>query len=129
MVGLIMKMNYSEKLKKSCSVRLKELRESRNLTQEGLAVIIGISAPSLSRYENGDIPNAEVIYRYCLYFKVSADYIYGLSDLKKFTDVYIKDSEKIMAKAEAFDSMRCFIEEFEEKYASLKTKKFDEKAG
>ena len=106
------------------SIRMKTLRESKNLTQEALSEMIDVPAPSLSRYETGkSIPNAMVIYKYCCYFKVSADYLLGISDVKKTVDDFIKDSEEIVLKVKAFDSLRYSMERYEKELALYKQEK------
>ena len=110
-------------MKKKCAKRLKELRESKNLTQEALSAIVGVPAPTLSRYEAGkNFPKTEALYRYCHYFKVSADYILGLSDYRQSIDYYQKDSEVMMAKLKAFNEIRYSIEKYEEEVEDLKRK-------
>jgi len=101
-------------MKIKCADRMKKLRESRDLTQEELSVVLGIPAPTISRYEAGrSVPNASIVYKYCLYFKVSADYFLGLSEFKEPVDVYLKDSKKMMIKVRAFDFFRFQLERFE----------------
>ena len=49
-------------IKKLLGERIKEIRKSKNLTQEQLAERIGIEIPSLSNIENGkNYPNSETI--------------------------------------------------------------------
>lgn len=61
--------------------RLKELREEKNLTFKELAVQTGLSKSALCFWENGKrTPNAEAIVTLAKFFKVSADYLLGLSD-------------------------------------------------
>lgn len=49
-------------LKQLLGARIKEIRKSKNLTQEQLAECIGIEIPSLSNIENGkNYPNSETI--------------------------------------------------------------------
>lgn len=103
--------------------RLRILRESSSLTQERLSVLFGIPCSTLSRYENGKtVPNADAICKYCRYFKVSADYVLGLSRFKNSLETYVKDSERIMLKVKAFDSLRYSIENFEKELNELKEK-------
>lgn len=61
--------------------RLRLLRKQRNLTQEQVALEIGISTRAYSHYEQGsrDIP-IDILRRLCIFFEVSADYVIGLSD-------------------------------------------------
>lgn len=103
--------------------RIKELRGQ--VSQEQCANDLGISRGALSFYENGDRkPDAEVLYKMCKHFGVSADYILGLSDIKS-PDEDIKTACKVtglkensvlafvdLRKNHAFDeySTRCVIE-------------------
>lgn len=64
-------MNFNE--------RIKALREDKELTQKEMAKIIGTNQRKISRLETGDTePNIQDIRLYCIYFKVSADYILDL---------------------------------------------------
>ena len=60
------------------SERLRELRESLNVSQAKLAEMIGTNQSSINRYEHGQ---SEAPYRillwYADYFDVSLDYIFG----------------------------------------------------
>lgn len=62
--------------------RLKLLREQKGLKQSQLADAVDLAQTSIGNYERGDrFPDSEVIIRLCNYFKVSADYLLGLSDI------------------------------------------------
>lgn len=60
---------------------LKKLRSSRNLSQEELAKIIGVSKSTIGMYEQGKrIPKADVtLKKLANYFDVTIDYLMGLS--------------------------------------------------
>lgn len=61
--------------------RLKQLRESEGLSQEELAIQLGISEPQIWRYEKGESsPRADILTRLANFFGVSADYMLGISD-------------------------------------------------
>lgn len=63
-------------------MRIKELRESRNVQQKVLASILGIPSNTLSQYENGKRePNKEIVLQIAEYFNVSTDFIYGRENL------------------------------------------------
>ena len=63
--------------------RLLELRKSKNLTQQRLAVELGVDQASISSYESGKyFPTVEVLVKIASYFGVSTDYLLGLSDIK-----------------------------------------------
>lgn len=64
-------------------IRLLNLREYSGESQEYLAKSIGITQQSLSRYESGQrMPNSEVLIKFSQHFKVSIDYLLGISDIK-----------------------------------------------
>ena len=62
-------------------MRLKELREDRDLRQADLADYLHIRQNSYSQYENGQrqLPLAMLI-QLALFYKTSTDYILGLTD-------------------------------------------------
>lgn len=63
--------------------RLRELRIENNISQKQVAIDIGISATTISQYENDSrFPNKEILKRLCLYYKISSDYLLGLTDTK-----------------------------------------------
>lgn len=61
--------------------RLKELRTKRDISQLKLAIALGITQNSISRYENGE---READYKTLIaiadYFGVSVDYLLGRTD-------------------------------------------------
>ena len=61
--------------------RIRGLREEHNLTQIQLANHLHVSQTTYSRYETGklDIPS-EILIQLAKYYRVSTDYILGLSD-------------------------------------------------
>ena len=68
--------------------RLRDLREDRDLRQEDVAEILGISQTVYSRYERG-FQVIPVIHLLTLadYYKVSTDYILGRTNNSKPYDV------------------------------------------
>ena len=65
---------------KSLSQKIKELRESKHLTQQEVASSLLTTQQTVQRYENGDrIPDIGMLYRMSLLFEVSVDYLIGLS--------------------------------------------------
>lgn len=63
--------------------RLKELRIERNSSQKEVADEIGISITAISQYESDSrFPNEEMLKRLCMYYKISSDYLLGLTDTK-----------------------------------------------
>ena len=60
------------------SMRLKALRESKEISQLTLAAFLHYSQQSIAKWENGDsTPPAEVLTRIASYFNVSVDYLLG----------------------------------------------------
>lgn len=61
--------------------RLKELRKEKGITTIQLGDALKVSNSTISRWESGDIlPSIYHLYNLSLYFKVSADYLIGLTD-------------------------------------------------
>ena len=65
-------------------MRLKDLREDNDITQKEIADYLHIKQNTYSQYENGQrqIPIGFII-KLSKYYKVSTDYILGLTDVKK----------------------------------------------
>jgi len=63
----------------SFSIRLKRLREEKNIRQEDLAAILSISRQAISNYEQGTrIPKDEkILILIADYFNVTIDYLLG----------------------------------------------------
>jgi transcriptional regulator with XRE-family HTH domain len=61
--------------------RIRDLREDHDKTQQEIANILGTSQTMYARYERGanELPIHHLI-TLCKYYKVSADYILGLTD-------------------------------------------------
>lgn len=63
------------------NLRLKELREYKDITQAEMAKILNISQQHYSLYETGKtVMNVEKLILLCKELNVSADYVLGLSD-------------------------------------------------
>lgn len=63
------------------STRLKNLRQFRNLTLDELANELNSTKTTLSRYENDKrTPDANFIIKTSRFFRVSADYMLGMTD-------------------------------------------------
>lgn len=60
--------------------RLKALRGERS--QKVMSALCGMKQPMYARYESGaTLPSAELLFRLCLAFGCTADYLLGLSDI------------------------------------------------
>ena len=65
------------------SLRIKELREERRLTQAALAREIGVSTGSVGMWEStGEIPPVKKLCILADYFGVSLDYLVGRSEVR-----------------------------------------------
>lgn len=64
--------------------KIRDLREDADLTQTQVADLLGTSQTMYARYERGanELPIRHLL-TLCRYYKVSADYILGLSEMKK----------------------------------------------
>lgn len=59
------------------------MRRARNITQQRLAIDLGVDQASISSYECGKyLPTIEILLKLAEYFGVSTDYLLGLSDIK-----------------------------------------------
>ncbi len=64
-------------------LRLYELRRAKSITQQRLAIDLGIDQTSISSYECGKyLPTIEILVKIAEYFNVSVDYLLGLSDIR-----------------------------------------------
>ncbi len=61
--------------------RLNSLMKNKNITQAMLADVLGVSRQAVSTYSKGDIsPDFEKLKKICEFFKVSTDYMLGISN-------------------------------------------------
>lgn len=60
------------------TLRIKELRQARKITQVKLAMDLNFSQHTISRYETGERePGIDELIRIADYFRVSVDYLIG----------------------------------------------------
>ncbi|MCI9123922.1 MAG: helix-turn-helix transcriptional regulator [Eubacterium sp.] len=86
--------------------RLRNLRKQKNLTQQQLAVQIGVKNTMISFYEMGDrLPSPEVIIKMAAVFHVSTDYLLGL-DKKESVDISDLDEDDKVIVYMLVDSLR-----------------------
>ena len=76
-------------------LRLRDLREDHDLTQSECAKIGFISKNSYIRYENNErqIP-LEIAIIYANYYKVSLDYLAGISDIANYQNKNNSNNKK-----------------------------------
>ena len=76
--------------------RIKSLRERRGLIQEVLAMELGITQQTLSKYERDiTIIKIDILKKLAEYFNVTTDYLLGLSDIKRDLSRQIRENETI----------------------------------
>ncbi|CAK1231921.1 MULTISPECIES: helix-turn-helix domain-containing protein [Fructobacillus] len=78
--------------------RIKQLRQEQKISLTKLASIVGISQPTLSRYESGYIKNGkhEVWQKLADFFGVPVGYVQGVSEYKSpFNNVFSAHNENI----------------------------------
>ena len=54
-----------------------ELRKKKGVTQEGLAKSVGVSAQAVSKWENGGVPDTELLPQIADFFEISVDELFG----------------------------------------------------
>ena len=61
--------------------RLLSLREKNHLSQQAVAAVLGVTRTQISDMENGKSgTNLDRFYQLCDYYKVSADYLLGITN-------------------------------------------------
>lgn len=76
--------------------KLKELRESRHLTQTGMGARIGVTQQNISRYER-DVSTmpVEILLETADYFNVTTDYLLGRSEVKRNLEGQVQVNREI----------------------------------
>lgn len=65
-------------------LRLKDLRDDRDLYQRHIAEYLNCKQQTYSRYETGEVqPPLEVMEKLSKYYETSVDYLMGLTDEKQ----------------------------------------------
>ena len=57
-----------------------ELRKAKGVTQEELAKYVGVSAQAVSKWENGGVPDTELLPKIADFFEASVDKLFGRCD-------------------------------------------------
>lgn len=93
--------------------RLKQLRESKDITQQDLADILGVSVGTIGMYEiDKRMPNNKNRKKLAEYFGVSSDYLLGLSDDPTLTDTEAEQVDDLKAFLKDSD-MRAMFKDYE----------------
>lgn len=75
-------------------MKLKSLRQEKELTQRQLANILELTPAAISAYETGgNYPSADVIIKICKFFNISSDFLLGLGDRKDFNITDLTDEQ------------------------------------
>ena len=86
--------------------RIKQLRQEKGISQQALADAIGVSQPSINKYENHGIePDIALLRQMADYFCTSVDYIIGRTDERRPIEP-TEAWDLNMAEAELVDSYR-----------------------
>lgn len=65
-------------------LRIRDLREDRDLTQTAVAKILGCTQQTYSRYESGEITiDIYNLIKLAEFYGTSCDYLFGLTDIFK----------------------------------------------
>ena len=63
------------------TVRFKELRNERGLSQREIAEMLGVSHISIARYELGGETTFDMLVKIAKFFGVTTDYLLGVEDI------------------------------------------------
>lgn len=74
------------------SKNLQSLRKEKKVTQEQLASHLGVSAQAVSKWENGNYPESDLLPAIADFFGVSIDYLYGRGQREKTIEQAVFDS-------------------------------------
>ena len=78
---------------------LKLLRQEKGVSQQRLAEAIGVSQPSINKYENHSIePELEILKRMADYFDTSVDYLIGHTNIRRrieYTEPFSLNEEEM----------------------------------
>ena len=67
--------------------RISEYRKNKNITQEELAIRLGVTPQALSKWERGQsLPDVTLLADICQVLGVSADYLLGVEQTQRFTE-------------------------------------------
>ena len=92
----------------SFGIKVKRLRDEKELTQKELGALLGLTRATISSYERCALyPSVEALISICLFFNVTADYMLGLADTNTFDTSYLTDQQELI--------IRALLDEFREK--------------
>lgn len=78
-------------------LKIKNLRLSRDLTQQELAEKMDVTRSSIGAYETGSqYPSIEVLKKLASFFNVSSDYLLGLSEEQRYETSRLTDEQNLL---------------------------------
>lgn len=83
--------------------RIRELRESRGISQEALAEILGVDRTTIVKYESGGSRPTRNLKKLADYFHVSTDYLLGNTDAKRAGLFQLNETNRVPV----IGSVRC----------------------
>lgn len=72
-------MDY-ESAKKACVIRATYLRIEKHMSQRLLAKELGTNLAAIARLEYGERFNIDLLLKYCNYFDVTLDWLFGMDE-------------------------------------------------
>lgn len=76
-----MKYNVDyETAKKTCAIRATYLRQEKHMSQSLLAKELGTNVAAIARLEHGERFNIVLLLKYCNYFDVTLDWLFGMDE-------------------------------------------------
>ena len=92
--------------------KLRSLRTARGITQEALASAMGVTAQAVSKWERGTtMPDVSVLPELAVYFGVSLDELFGLTEEKEFDRIQNVIWDKRLLSHAEFDQADRWIDE------------------
>ena len=92
--------------------KLRSLRTSRGITQEALASAMGVTAQAVSKWERGTtMPDVSILPELAVYFGVSLDELFGLTEEKEFDRIQNVIWDKRLLSHAEFDQAGRWIDE------------------
>lgn len=67
------------------------LRRKKGITQEELAKYVGISAQAVSKWENGGVPDTELLPKIADFFEISIDRLFDRENLQDILEYSVQD--------------------------------------
>ncbi len=68
--------------------RIKQLREEKDLSQQKLADILGVSQQAVAKWESSKSePDSAMLMRISNLFNISMDYLFGKTNIRNYNDI------------------------------------------